>query len=105
MGLIRRGATALALLALTVGSLHAQRRVSGKVTEEGSGSPLGNVSVQLVGTSTGAYTSDAGTYSVLVPNGAVALRVRRIGYTLKTVLVPAGGSVPRCVPRTHAVAT
>ena len=99
MGLIRRGTTALALLALTVGSLHAQRRVSGMVTEEGSGSPLGNVSVQLVGTTTGAYTSDAGTYSVLVPNGAIALRVRRIGYTLKTVLVPAGGSVADIVLR------
>jgi TonB-dependent starch-binding outer membrane protein SusC len=92
VGLIRRGATVLALLALAVGNLHAQRRVSGKVTEEGSGSPLSNVSVQLVGTTTGAYTNDAGTYSLLVPNGAVSLRIRRIGYTLKTVLVPAGGS-------------
>jgi TonB-dependent starch-binding outer membrane protein SusC len=92
VGLIRRGATVLALLALTVGNLHAQRRVSGKVTEDGSGTPLSNVSVQLVGTTTGAYTNDAGTYSLLVPNGAVSLRIRRIGYTLKTVLVPAGGS-------------
>ena len=92
MGLIRRGATVLALLALAVGNLHAQRRVSGKVTEDGSGAPLSNVSVQLVGTTIGAYTNDAGTYSMLVPNGAVSLRVRRIGYTLKTVLVPAGGS-------------
>ena len=46
MGLIRRGATALALLALAAGELLAQRRVSGKVTEEGSGAPLSNVSVQ-----------------------------------------------------------
>jgi TonB-dependent starch-binding outer membrane protein SusC len=93
VGLIRRGATVLALLALTVGELYAQRRISGKVTEDGSGAPLGNVSVQLVGTTTGAYTNEAGTYSLLVPNGAVSLRVRRIGYQLRTVLVPAGGSV------------
>ena len=92
MGLIRRGATVLALLALAAGNLLAQRRVSGKVTEEGSGSPLSNVSVQLVGTTSGAYTNDAGTYSLLVPNGAVSLRIRRIGYTLKTVLVPSSGS-------------
>ncbi|MBC7842457.1 MAG: SusC/RagA family TonB-linked outer membrane protein [Gemmatimonadaceae bacterium] len=92
MGLIRRGATALALLALAAGELIAQRRISGKVTEEGSGSPLSNVSVQLVGTTTGAYTNEQGTFSLLVPNGAVSLRVRRIGYTLKTVLVPAGGA-------------
>ena len=93
MGLIRRGATVLALFALAAGNLHAQRRVSGKVTEDGSGAPLSNVSVQLIGTTIGAYTNDAGTYSLLVPNGAVSLRIRRIGYTLKTVLVPAGGSV------------
>jgi TonB-dependent starch-binding outer membrane protein SusC len=89
VGLIRRGATVFALLALTAGSLIAQRRISGKVTEEGSGQPLGNVSIQLVGTTTGAYTNDAGAYSLLVPNGAVSLRVRRIGYQLKSVLVPA----------------
>jgi TonB-dependent starch-binding outer membrane protein SusC len=92
VGLIRRGATALALFALAAGELHAQRRISGKVTEEGSGQPLGNVSVQLIGTTTGAYTNDAGAYSLLVPNGAVSLRVRRIGYQLKSVLVPAGAA-------------
>ena len=94
MGLIRKGATVLALLALAGGELLAQRRISGKVTEEGSGAPLGNVSVQLIGTTNGAYTTEAGTFSLLVPNGAISLRVRRIGYQLKTVLVPAaGGSV------------
>jgi TonB-dependent starch-binding outer membrane protein SusC len=92
VGLIRRGATVLALLALAGGELLAQRRITGKVTEEGSGSPLGNVSVQLVGTTTGAYTNDAGTYSLLVPNGAVSLRVRRIGYQLRTVLVSASST-------------
>ena len=94
MSLIRRGATVLALLALAAGELLAQRRISGRVTEEGSGSPLTNVSVQLVGTTAGAYTNEQGAFSLLVPNGAVSLRVRRIGYTLKTVLVPANaGSV------------
>lgn len=92
MGLIRRGATVLALLALAGGELLAQRRISGKVTEEGSGAPLGNVSVQLVGTTSGAYTNDAGAFSLMVPNGAVSLRVRRIGYQLRTILVPASGS-------------
>ena len=92
MGLIRRGVTVCALIALTAGELIAQRRVSGKVTEEGSGNPLGNVSIQLVGTTIGAYTSDAGTYSLMVPNGALSLRVRRIGFQLRTVLVPAGSS-------------
>jgi len=92
VSLIRQGATVLALLTLAAGELIAQRRVSGKVTEEGGGTPLSNVSVQLVGTTSGAYTNEAGTYSLLVPSGAVSLRVRRIGYTLKTVLVPANAT-------------
>ncbi len=92
MGFIRRGATVLALIALAAGELLAQRRISGKVTEEGGGMPLGNVSIQLAGTTTGAYTNDAGQYSLLVPNGAVSLRIRRIGYQVRTVLVPAGSS-------------
>jgi TonB-dependent starch-binding outer membrane protein SusC len=92
VSLIRRGATVLALLTLAAGELLAQRRISGKVTEEGSGSPLGNVSVQLVGTTTGSYTNEQGTFSLMVPNGAVSLRVRRIGYTLKTVLVTASAA-------------
>ncbi|MES3035143.1 MAG: SusC/RagA family TonB-linked outer membrane protein [Gemmatimonadota bacterium] len=92
MSLIRKCVTVAALLALVGGELLAQRRISGKVTEDGSGAPLGNVSVQIVGTATGAYTNEAGTYSLMVPNGAVTVRVRRIGYQLRTVLVPAASS-------------
>jgi TonB-dependent starch-binding outer membrane protein SusC len=92
VGLIRKGVTVAALLALTVGELLAQRRITGKVTEDGSGQPLGNVSVQLTGTATGAYTNDAGAFSLLVPNGTVTLRVRRIGYQLRTILVQGGTS-------------
>ncbi len=88
MGLIRRGATVLALLALAGGELLAQRRISGKVTEEGSGTPLGNVSVNVTGSAVGTYTNDQGAFNLTVANGAISLRVRRIGYQLKTVLVP-----------------
>ena len=87
MGLIRRGATVLALMALAAGELLAQRRVSGKVTEEGSGQPLSSVSVNVTGSSVGTYTNDQGAFSLTVANGAISLRVRRIGYQLKTVLV------------------
>ncbi|HYW51235.1 MAG TPA: TonB-dependent receptor plug domain-containing protein, partial [Gemmatimonadaceae bacterium] len=87
MGLIRRGTVVLALLTLVTGELLAQRRISGRVTEEGSGQPLGNVGVTVTGSSVGAYTSDSGTFALTVPNGAISLRVRRIGYQLRTVLV------------------
>jgi TonB-linked SusC/RagA family outer membrane protein len=84
---IRRGATALAFLALTAGELLAQRRISGKVTEEGSGQPVNSVSIALSGSAVGTYTSDDGSFALTVPSGAVTLRVRRIGYRLRTVLV------------------
>ena len=87
MRLIRQGATALALLALAVGELLAQRRLTGRVVEEGSGTPLSSVSISVTGTSTGTYTNEQGTFALTVPNGAVTLRVRRIGFQLRTVLV------------------
>ena len=50
---------------------HAQRTVTGKVTDE-SGKPLPNVSVQVKGTTTGTVTKEDGTYSLTVPaNGKV----------------------------------
>jgi TonB-dependent starch-binding outer membrane protein SusC len=90
VGFIRRGATALALLALAAGELLAQRRISGKVTEEGGGQPLGNVGVTVTGSAVGTYTNDQGAFSLTVPNGAISLRVRRIGYQLRTILVQGG---------------
>ena len=87
MGLIRWGAIAIALVATTAGELQAQRRITGRVVEEGSNTPLGNVSVNVSGSGIGAYTTDQGTFTLTVPNGAVSLRVRRIGYQLRTALV------------------
>jgi len=83
----------LVLLVLVSASAFAQtRRVSGRVTVEGSGEPLSAASISVVGTSLGTYTDDQGRYSLNVPDGPATLRVRRIGYTLKTVAVPAGAT-------------
>ena len=92
MRLFRQGLAALAILVATAPALLAQRRITGRVTEEGANTPLGTVSVQVTGTTTGTYTSPEGTFSLNVPNGAVSLRVRRIGYSLRTVLVQANQS-------------
>lgn len=100
MRLIRQGATALALLALAVGELLAQRRLTGRVVEEGSGQPLSSVSISVTGTSTGTYTNEQGAFAITVPNGAVTLRVRRIGFQLRTVLVqPAQSTVEVALKR------
>src|SRR5450759_4837961 len=88
---IRSSAFSLLLLVLVSASAFAQtRRVSGRVTVEGSGEPIVAASVNLVGTSVGTYTDDQGRFTVVVPDGPVTLRVRRIGYSQKTVDVPLG---------------
>jgi TonB-dependent starch-binding outer membrane protein SusC len=88
---IRSSAFSLLLLVLVSASAFAQtRRVSGRVTVEGSGEPIVAASVNLVGTSVGTYTDEQGRFTVVVPDGPVTLRVRRIGYSQKTVDVPLG---------------
>jgi len=83
----------LLLLVLFSASAFAQtRRVSGRVTVEGSGEAIVAASVNVVGTSLGTYTDDQGRYSLNVPDGPTTLRVRRIGYTQKTLAVPAGAT-------------
>lgn len=82
--------TSLALLALCGSSAWAQRRITGRVTAEGSAEPLSAASVQVVGSTTGAYTAEDGRFAITVPNGPQTLRVRRIGYQQRQVPVPVG---------------
>jgi TonB-linked SusC/RagA family outer membrane protein len=90
---IRSSVFSLLLLVLVSASAFAQtRRVSGRITVEGSGEPIVAASVNLVGTSLGTYTDDQGRFSLSVPDGPATLRVRRIGYTQKTIAVPAGAT-------------
>jgi TonB-linked SusC/RagA family outer membrane protein len=79
------------LVALFGSSAWAQtRRISGRVTTEGSGEPIPAATVQVVGTTYGAATDDQGRFSVSAPDGPVTLRVRRIGYAPKTIAVSSG---------------
>ena len=79
------------MLAAVAGEAQAQRRVTGTVTGEGT-TPLQAASVQVVGTTTGTYTNEAGRFSLQVPNGTQTIRVRRIGYRAQTVTLAAGQS-------------
>ena len=93
MNRIRSSVFSLLLLVLVSASAFAQtRRVSGRITVEGSGEPIVAASVNIVGTSIGTYTDDQGRFSLNVPDGPATLRVRRIGYTQKTIAVPAGAT-------------
>jgi TonB-linked SusC/RagA family outer membrane protein len=90
---IRSSVFSLLLLVLVSASALAQtRRVSGRITVEGSGEAIVAASVNVVGTSVGTYTDDQGRFSLNVPDGPATLRVRRIGYTQKTIAVPAGAT-------------
>ena len=93
MNRIRSSVFSLLLLVLVSASAFAQtRRVSGRITVEGSGEAIVAASVNVVGTSVGTYTDDQGRFSLNVPDGPATLRVRRIGYTQKTIAVPAGAT-------------
>jgi len=91
MNRIRSSVFSLLLLLLVSASAFAQtRRVSGRVTVEGSGEPLVAASVNVVGTSIGGYTDDQGRFTLAAPDGPVTLRIRRIGFVQKNIPVAAG---------------
>jgi TonB-linked SusC/RagA family outer membrane protein len=93
MKTIRSSLFSLLSLALFSANAFAQTRlVTGRVTVEGSGEPVVAASVNVVGTTFGAYTDDQGHFTVSVPAGSATLRVRRIGYTQKVVDVPTGAT-------------
>jgi len=63
-------------------------RITGTVSEQGTGTPLPFVGIQIKGTSTGASTLDNGTYSINAPaNGTLIFS--SIGY--KAIEVPISG--------------
>jgi TonB-linked SusC/RagA family outer membrane protein len=63
------------------------RTITGKVTSADDGQPLPGVSVKVLGTSTGAQTSAAGTYSLSIPNGAKTLEFSFVGFTTTRVSI------------------
>ncbi|GHE37513.1 SusC/RagA family TonB-linked outer membrane protein [Sphingobacterium griseoflavum] len=77
----------LFVLTCVVGVSFAQnRQVSGKVTSATDGSPIGGVSITLVGGSTGTQTDGTGNYSIQVPINA-ELNFSYIGYLSQRVSV------------------
>ncbi|MDQ3605817.1 MAG: TonB-dependent receptor plug domain-containing protein, partial [Gemmatimonadota bacterium] len=82
----------LALLGSAERAAAQQRTVTGSVVMETTGAPLSDAAVQVVGTSRRALTDPQGNFSISVPAGDVRLLITRIGYTSRTVPVPAGQS-------------
>jgi TonB-linked SusC/RagA family outer membrane protein len=91
MNKIRSSILSLLLLALVSADAFAQtRRVSGRVTVEGSGEPLAAASVSVTGTTLGTYTDEQGRFTLSAPDGPQTIRVRRIGFSVKSVPVASG---------------
>src|SRR3989454_11652039 len=70
----------------------AQRPLRGTVTDLDTGSPISSARVTVKGTGFGAVTRTDGTFTLNVPDGALTLDVRRIGYQSATVAVAADQS-------------
>jgi hypothetical protein len=61
--------------------LEAQGSITGTVKDSAAGTPLGGVTVNVVGTVLNATTDAAGQYALAtVPAGTYRLRARRLGY-------------------------
>ena len=81
---------AVLLSAAYSGVAYSQRSLKGTVTDVETGTPIGSVSVHVKGTALGAYTAADGRFSINnVPDGALTLEVRRIGYGPLSVAVGA----------------
>ena len=81
--------TVIALL--TASNVDAQqRRITGRVAAVDGGAPLASASITISGSTVGTYSNEAGQFNVLAPPTTVTLRVRRIGYQQRSIVVPAG---------------
>ena len=71
-------------------SASAQRRVTGRVTDQVSGQPVPGAAIQVQGTGIGTSAADDGTFAISVPDGPLVLIARRIGYQRREIQLPAG---------------
>src|SRR3954471_9917843 len=82
-------AVAALLLMVSAQTASAQRRLTGTVTEAGTGVPVVSATVTIVGSTVGTHTGDDGRFALTIPSGPQTLRVRRIGYRLQDVTIGA----------------
>lgn len=78
-------------LVLAAAPLAAQtREITGKVTQAGTGTPITEATIGIVGAQLGVRTNERGEYRIRVPAGDVQLLVRAIAFKRQTVRVPSG---------------
>lgn len=81
------------LLLFFCGTAFAQtRQVTGQVTEKGTNDPIPSVTVLVKGSSGGTQSDVNGNFKITVPDGAVTLVFRSVGYKNLEVKVAAGAT-------------
>ena len=90
----RRTLVSFGLLLVSVPAyLAAQtREITGKVTQAGTGTPVTEATIGILGAQLGVRTNEQGEYRLKAPSGDVQILVRAIGYKRQTVKVVAGQS-------------
>ncbi|MEX2570734.1 MAG: SusC/RagA family TonB-linked outer membrane protein [Gemmatimonadota bacterium] len=98
---------ALLAVAIPVAAEAQTGQVTGTITDQNTGGPLGTVQVFLEGTSAGALSSSSGAFSLTdVPPGTYSLVAQRIGYQQareEGVTVTAGGTTNVNISMAQAV--
>jgi TonB-linked SusC/RagA family outer membrane protein len=85
--------SALLLSVASTAAAQTQRSIKGTVTDAETGAPIASASIHVRGTSLGSYSAADGRYTINgVPDRAVTLEVRRIGYAPVTDSVGADQS-------------
>lgn len=80
----------LPLLCLAFPALAQDKVVTGKITDAKDGSPIGDVSVLVKGSTVGTRTKADGTFSLRVPAGRDSLELMSINYTTLTIAIGEG---------------
>src|SRR3972149_1347416 len=65
----------------------AQKKVSGTVTDAGSGMPLPGVNILVTGTSVGTVSDIDGNYTMSIPEGLNSLQFSYVGYITEEIEV------------------
>jgi TonB-linked SusC/RagA family outer membrane protein len=86
MGRFFKFVAAAAVVALLPFRADAQTRdISGKVTQAGTGQPIVDVTVSIVGQQVGVRTNERGEFRMRVPSGEVLVLARQLGYKRQTI--------------------